>query len=374
MPAHKDINPFRIYNHIRRELHRVLSLFGKANFRGTAWSPMRPPTHLNPSPSCISPSMDDDGDQQGSAHAFFTVIIGLPLALWGGYTLIRDLLESNEAPARKPAVFRRRPRPKPAEPEPQAASNEPAGLDEPMEQEEAVQSEEVAADGGEDIGGSGLGWVRGTESPEEGAEQLTPDEEPEEPEIPVHPEILYAQSIVLSDPLPGAEPGPKNAFVIEATPVGLVAMGYDFKAKRWIYWANLTPHFRVLDAVARVYVNTHNRHDLYVPPAVADAANEAAEKEAVEGSGGVTPEQENGGSGGVTPEKIAEDSKASLFINPTPVGAAELPRPEKQHVANCFKRKGMLSELQFIPEGPREPPKRTSYADFLTKVNQPAKI
>jgi len=304
--------------------------------------------------------MDDDGDHQGSTHAFFTVLIGLPLALWGGYTLVRDLLERNEAPARKPAAVRRRPRPKPAEPEPQAASDEPAGSDEPVEQEEVVQNEEAAV-------------VRGTESPEEGAERLTPEEEPEEePEVPVHPEILYAQSIVLSDPLPGAEPGPKNAFVIEATPVGLVAMGYDFEAKRWIYWANLTPHFRVLDAVARVYVNTHCRHELYIPPAVADAANEAAEKQEENGgSGGVAPEQENGGSGGVTPEKIAEDSKASLFINPTPVGAAEVPRPEKKHVANCFKRKGMLSELQFIPEGPREPPKKTSYADFLAKASEP---
>jgi len=34
MPARKDMNPFRLYNHIRWELHRVLSLFGKNNFRG----------------------------------------------------------------------------------------------------------------------------------------------------------------------------------------------------------------------------------------------------------------------------------------------------------------------------------------------------
>lgn len=34
MPARKDTNPFRLYNHIRWELHRVLSLFGKDNFRG----------------------------------------------------------------------------------------------------------------------------------------------------------------------------------------------------------------------------------------------------------------------------------------------------------------------------------------------------
>jgi len=32
--ARKDMNPFRLYNHIRWELHRVLSLFGKDNYQG----------------------------------------------------------------------------------------------------------------------------------------------------------------------------------------------------------------------------------------------------------------------------------------------------------------------------------------------------
>lgn len=300
--------------------------------------------------------MDDDGDHQGSTHAFFTVLIGLPLALWGSYTLIRDLIESQETPSRKAAPFRRRPRTKPAESEPPVASDEPAGSDEPVEQEEGVQNEEVAADAAVAAANKERG---GVEAEDDGVEE--PEGEGVD-DIPIHPEILYAQSIVLSDPLPGADQGPKNAFVIEATPVGLVAMGYDFEAKRWIYWANLTPHFRVLDAVARVYVNTHNRHDLYIPPAVADAANEAAEKEAAEKQEGEE----------VSSEKIAENNKASLFINPTPVGAGEIPRPETQHVANCFKRKGMLSELTFIPEGPREAPKKTSYADFLARVAQTA--
>jgi len=34
MSRRKDMNPFRLYDHIRWELHRVLSLFGKNNFRG----------------------------------------------------------------------------------------------------------------------------------------------------------------------------------------------------------------------------------------------------------------------------------------------------------------------------------------------------
>ena len=296
--------------------------------------------------------MDDDGNHQGSTQAFFTVLIGLPLALWGGYTLIRDLIESQEMPARKAAPLRRRPRPKPAAEPELAVSDEPVGSDEQEERGDVVNEDKVEGDG---VEGDGV----------EGGEAS---------EIPIHPEILYAQSIVLSDPQPEADKGPKNAFVIEATPVGLVAMGYDFEAKRWIYWANLTPHFRVLDAVARVYANTHNRHELYIPPAVADAANEAGEKQEEEknggseegmGSEGRAPEE---GAQRLTPEKIAEDNKASLFINPTPVDAGEIPRPETKHVANCFKRKGMLSELTFIPEGPREPPKKTSYAEFLAKA------
>jgi len=290
----------------------------------------------------------DDGDHQGSTQAFFTVLIGLPLALGGGYSLIRDMIESQETPVRKVAPFRRRLRAKPAEHEPSVASDAPAVSDDLIEQEE-VPVDEMAN------GGDGVN---------EGCEGVKCDEDEEPEEIPVHPEILYAQSIELNEPLPDADQGPKNAFVIEATPVGLVAMGYDFENKRWIYWANLTPHFRVLDAVARVYANTHNRHELYIPPAVADAANKAAEKEAAKKQEGE----------GAVPEKIAEDNKASLFINPTPVGSGEIPRPETQHVANCFKRKGMLSELTFIPEGPREPAKKTSYADFLAKAGQTAKF
>lgn len=297
--------------------------------------------------------MDNDSDHQGSTQAFFTVLIGLPLALWGGYSLIRDLIESQETPARKTAPFRRRPQPKPTEPKPPIALDKPVLSDEPVEQEEENIDEVMGtAAAGDGVDGEGV------EDGGHGVDEEAP------PEIPIHPEILYAQSIELSDPLPDADQGPKNAFVIEATPVGLVAMGYDFENKRWIYWANLTPHFRVLDAVARVYANTHNRHDLYIPPAVADAANKATEKEAAKKQEGE----------GAVPEKIAEDNKASLFINPTPVGSGEISRPDTQHVANCFKRKGMLSELTFIPEGPREPPKRTSYADFLAKGAQTAKF
>ena len=299
---------------------------------------MRPLTYLKCSTSYIPLSMNDEIVVQESTPAFFTVLIGLPLAVWGGYTLIRDLIENQEAP------FRRRPRPKPP-----TASDEPLVSD---EQEDKIVYEDLT-----------------TDTDKANGEGVQADGESEDSEIPIHPEILYAQSIVLSDPMPGADQGPKNAFVIEATPVGLVAMGYDFEANRWIYWANQTPHFRVLDAVARIYVNTHNRHDLYIPPAIADAANEAVENQ--EG-------KENVGSGEgakrVTPDKIAEDNKASLFITPTPVGAGEIPRPKAQHVANCFKRKGMLSELTFIPEGPREGPKRTSYADFLAKTTQNAHV
>ena len=186
------------------------------------------------------------------------------------------------------------------------------------------------------------------------------EEKEERPPTPLHPEIQYAQSVTIEPHKPLAEVGPKDAFVIENTPAGLIAMGYDFAQKRWIYWANNTPHFRVLDTLARVYANTHNRQDLYIPPAVADAANAQAEKKA-EGA----EEQE-----GESLEKIAEDKKASLFIEPTPVGAAAKPKPDKMHIANCFKRQGMLSELRFIPEGPREEAKKTSYADFLKQQKE----
>lgn len=316
----------------------------------------------------------------GNLQAFLTMVLGLPLAVWGGYTIVRDYLKEemkpNPRPVRRPL---RRPRP-PADPsrldvgtfceytktgeivEVMAVHREDGApyyytirASDDSERQTVrrnlvVHKEEIAAEEEPNTRDNSIDSGVAPEPAEE-----TKPEEPPPP--PIHPEIKYAQSIELTEYREAAEPGPQTAFVIEATPAGLIAMGYDFEEKRWIYWANSTPHFRVLDAVARVYANTHNRHPLYIPPAVADAANEAEEKATTGGR-----VQEGGG------EKIAADSKASLFITPTPVGAAEPPRPEKRHVANLFKRLGMLSELRFIPEGPREAPKKTSYSDFLERV------
>ena len=269
----------------------------------------------------------------GTLQTFMAVFLGLPLAVWGGYTLIKDAMETSLEQPRATPLRRRRRKPQEIEAVP---------IDEP---EDGDADEPVPSDGNTD---SAPVAVQTDDTEGTVFEEGVQEEAEVVAEIPVHPEISYAQSIELTEYREGAAPSAQTAFVIEATPVGLVAMGYDFEEKRWIYWANLTPHFRVLDAVARMYANVHNRHPLYVPPSVVDAENEAAEAE-----------QEG--------EQVAQDSKASLFITPTPVGASDVPRPEKRHVANSFKRQGMLSELKFIPEGPREGPKRTSYSDFLAK-------
>lgn len=314
-------------------------------------------------------TMTDSGsteNSQATLQNFMTVFLGLPLAVWGGYTLIRDAMKAKETVAARPVSIRRRRRRVPEAKAKPADDPEEADADEPVPSDGNTDSTTQPEQTVQEDESSGVFEAEVEAGPSVDAE-LEPSAENEEgeleePVISVHPEIAYAQSIVLEPYREGVDPGPQTAFVIEATPVGLVAMGYDFEEKRWIYWANLTPHFRVLDAVARVYVNIHNRHPLYIPPAVADAANEAVDKAEAEGGGGQEGEQ------------LAQDSKASLFITPTPVGAAEMPRPEKRHVANSFKRQGMLSELRFIPEGPREAPKKTSYADFLSKQKAPVSV
>ena len=253
-------------------------------------------------------------------QAFLMTFVGVPLAIWTGYNYLAEQVDQ-----KRQAKPRGRP---------QATPKEDDNLAPPV-------FIEADAEGVEDDGCE-------VEEREDAEEELV--DEPAEP--PLHPEIAYARSVELKEKQPLADQGPQDAFVIEHTPAGLIALGYDYGEKRWIYWANNTPHFRVLDTVARVYANTHNRQELYIPPAVADAANAEAEK------------------GDEELEKLAQDSKASLFIEPTPVGAAEKPKPDKMHVANCFKRQGMLSELRFIPDGPRQEPKKTSYADFLAKQSQ----
>jgi hypothetical protein len=258
-------------------------------------------------------------------QAFLMTFVGIPLAIWGGYTYLTEQWDQDNRT--RPTQYKATERE-----EDKADENVELLHGEPVETVEDTSPVCVEADD-EDDGG-----------------MVEEEEEPAEP--PLHPEIAYARSVELKEKQPLADQGPQDAFVIEHTPAGLIAMGYDYAQKRWIYWANNTPHFRVLDTVARVYANTHNRQELYIPPAVADAANAEAEKE------------------GAELEKIAQDSKASLFIEPTPVDAAEKPKPDKMHVANCFKRQGMLSELRFIPQGPREEPKKTSYADFLAKQNR----
>ena len=256
-------------------------------------------------------------------QAFLMTFVGVPLAIWGGYNYLAAQLDQK----RQAKPLGRQ----------QATPREDDNLAPPVFVEaDAEDAEDAEEDRGE---------VEGSEDAEE---ELV--DAPAKP--PLHPEIAYARSVELKEKQPLADQGPQDAFVIEHTPAGLIALGYDYSEKRWIYWANNTPHFRVLDTVARVYANTHNRQELYIPPAVADAANAEAEK------------------GDEELEELAQDSKASLFIEPTPVGAAEKPKPDKMHVANCFKRQGMLSELRFLPEGPREEPKKTSYADFLAKQSQ----
>lgn len=262
-----------------------------------------------------------------SFQAFLMTFVGIPLAIWGGYNYLLSQWEEDEQRKRR-------------------LRNERREVEKKRE-EEANHTEETLH--GEPVENVEEDFVPDVDDEGEEAEA----EEQRKP--PLHPEIVYARSVELQEKQPLTDQGPKDAFVIENTPTGLIAMGYDFEQNRWIYWANNTPHFRVLDTVARVYANTHNRQELYIPPAVADAANAEAEKQAAEQEGEL--------------EKIAQDSKASLFIEPTPVGAAEKPKPDKMHVANCFKRQGMLSELRFLPEGPREAPKKTSYADFLSKQN-----
>ena len=274
-------------------------------------------------------SAEEIDEGSGTLQMFFTLFAVLPLAAWGGYTLIRDLLDEDAQPAPRPVRPRRR--------QVVVVESEPEEEQGSYVQEEAAVDGE-AADGEAGVEAAGDGDAEAEEAPE--------PKEPPPP--PIHPEILYAQSVELTDYLEGAECSPQTAFVIEDTPVGLVAMGYDFGEKRWIYWANLTPHFRVLDAVARAYANAHNRHPLYIPPSVADAAN--GEDEKVEGA-----------------KEIAADAKASLFVTPTPSDATEPTRPEQRHIANSFKRQGMLNELRFIPEGPRDQPKQVSYSDFPGK-------
>ena len=270
-------------------------------------------------------------------QAFLMTFVGIPLAIWSGYNYLLSQWEEDEQQKRRVRNERRE-----AEKKSEGEANHTGETlhGEPLETVEDVFVPDVAD---EDA------------NVEENGDAEEESEEAREPSL--HPEIVYARSVELQEKQPLADQGPRDAFVIESTPAGLIAMGYDFEQNRWIYWANNTPHFRVLDTVARVYANTHNRQELYIPPAVADAANAEAEKQATEQG----DEAEL--------EKIAQDSKASLFIEPTPVGAAEKPKPDKMHVANCFKRQGMLSELRFIPEGPREAPKKTSYADFLSKQN-----
>lgn len=274
-----------------------------------------------------------------SFQAFLMTFVGIPLAIWGGYNYLLSQWEEDEQRKRRLRNERREVEKKREE---EANDTEETLHGEPVE-----TVEDVFVPDDEDKGANVNENCDGDEDEEE--------EKPREP--PLHPEIAYAQSVKLQDKQSLADQGSKDAFVIENTPAGLIAMGYDFAEKRWIYWANNTPHFRVLDTVARVYANTHNRQELYIPPAVADAANAEAEKQAAdqEGEGNL--------------EKIADDGKASLFIEPTPEGAAKKPTPDNMYVANCFKRQGMLSELRFIPEGPREEPKKTSYADFLSKRN-----
>lgn len=335
-----------------------------------------------------------------TARAFFTVVLGLPLAVWGGYSLLREYL--GEEPNTTPRAMPRSTRKARSRADPEAlelgtvcvysetgesitvtkvhrsnnmpyyytvqlasgaelhATRDQITLLDPAsdETESVVQEGESGGEVGEV--GEVVDGESGVEGGDEGGDG---DGQPANvrPPTPIHPEIKYASSVELTEYRKGAEPGPQSAFVIEATPAGLIAMGYEFGEKRWIYWANQTPHFRVLDTVARVYSNTHNRHPLYIPPAVADAANEADEKAAASVDGASSGAEPDG-------EQIAADAKASLFITPTPVGAAELPRPEKKHIANCFKRMGMLSELRFIEDGPRDAPKRTSYADFMNKT------
>jgi hypothetical protein len=332
----------------------------------------------------------------GALQTFFTIMLGLPLAAYGAYTAMTQLLKEDDTPRPR----RRAPRPRRvAVLQPEAEESDVLPPDGDTDELSAGPASVTPTAQGLPPGTIPVGTtcIYGTATDElehvtvtavhteqdppyytvrfeDGTERQTirtkllapgdpiadedeqeegGDDELAEPvKPPVHPEIAYAQSIELSEHRPLVEPSAQSAFVIEATPAGLIAMGYDFAEKRWIYWANSTPHFRVLDTVARVYANTHNRHSLYIPPSVADAANEAAKD-----GEGAEP----------SAEKIAQDSKASLFITPTPAGAAELPRPEQKHIANSFKRQGMLSELRFLEDGPRDAPKQLSYEEFLAK-------
>ena len=333
-------------------------------------------------PIALAAAADNAQSGGGALQTFFTIMLGLPLAVYGAYTAMTQLLQEEDTPRPR----RRAPRPRRVvEPGPETEGSDvstgpvtPAAQGQPPAGPIPVGTTCIygtAADELEHVTVTAVhteldppyytvrfedGTERQTirtkllapgdpiedeDEQEEGGETGAAATEPAKP--PVHPEIAYAQSVELSEHRPLVEPSAQSAFVIEATPAGLIAMGYDFAEKRWIYWANSTPHFRVLDTVARVYANTHNRHPLYIPPSVADAANGAGEKEGE----GAEP----------SAEKIAQDSKASLFITPTPAGAAELPRPEQKHIANSFKRQGMLSELRFLEDGPRDAPKQLSY-------------
>jgi hypothetical protein len=316
-------------------------------------------------------------------QTFCTILLGLPLAAYGAYTIMTQFLKEDDTLRRRRPLRVNRESPAaadgsdalPFDTDEQSGSPStisPAVLEQSLDTilvgttcvygnvDDVLENVTVIAIHAEEIPVYyTVRFANGTERQTTRDMLLAPgdpivqEEEEVEKVAPVHPEIAYAQSIKLTEHRPLADSSPQSAFVIESTPAGLIAMGYDFTEKRWIYWANSTPHFRVLDTVARVYSNTHNRHPLYIPPSVADAANEVTDKE--------DDSAEN------TAKKIAEDKKASLFITPTPTGSADIPRPEQKHIANSFKRKGMLSELRFLDDGPRNPPKHLSYEEFLAK-------